>query len=106
MLVLNPVASRAFATPTEFGIWFREALLRKQAREVEAARARDIEAGQMLVKQLEVLGQENRALREAAGRASALEREREALLARLRLLSFAAGAALLLILILVYLVSR
>lgn len=55
VLVVSRVACRAFATPTEFGLWLREALLRKQARGGEAARARDIETGQMLVKQLEVL---------------------------------------------------
>jgi len=50
-----------------------------------------------------VLGQENRALRETAARALALEREREALL---RLLSFGALVALLMIVALIYLVSR
>jgi hypothetical protein len=110
VLVLNRVACRAFATPTEFGAWLREALLRRQAREVEAARARDIEVGQVLIKQLDALSQENRVLRDAAARTSALEQEREVLRARLRLVlvgaTVAAAAAVVLILLLVYLMGR
>jgi hypothetical protein len=87
VLVLGRVAARAFSTPTEFGSWLREALLRRQARAVEAARAQDVEAGRLLVQQLATLSEETRALRVVAERAAPLQHERNRLATRVRILT-------------------
>lgn len=91
VLVLNGVSARAFETPTAFGTWLREAIHRKRAREVEAARAGDIEAGRVLARQMETLTTENRQLRETAARVTPLEQEQQRLLARVRVLGLLAA---------------
>lgn len=105
VLVLGRVAARAFATPTEFGAWLREALLRKQARAVDAARAKDVEAGRLLVQQIAALTEENRALRATAERAAPLQLERNRLATRARILTaLVAGLAVVLLVIMLILV--
>jgi exonuclease VII large subunit len=103
VLVLGRVAARAFATPTEFGVWLREALLRKQARVVDAARQR--RRGRLLVQQIAVLTDENRALRATAERAAPLQLERNRLATRVRILTaLVVALAVILVVILVILV--
>lgn len=100
VLVLGRVAARAFATPTEFGTWLREALLRMQARAAEAARTKDVEAGRLLAQQLAALSEENRGLRTAIERAGLLQQERDRLANRVRALTaLVLGLAVLLLII-------